>query len=122
VCILNSYILYCRQKGQIEVKPVSRVTYRRALVDNLVGSMRLNPRKRSHLGSADREERQNKVSHFLYHYDAKKHKDCIVCRNRKVKGARRETFLLQDMYKSAGHVSWGMFRKIPHTLENFRRF
>jgi hypothetical protein len=69
-----------------------------------------NPGKRSHLGTADREERLNKVPHFLYHYDTKKHKTCIVYSNQKVKGAGKETyFYCKTCIKSTGHVSWGMF-------------
>jgi hypothetical protein len=121
VCIVNSYILYSRKKGQIGLKPVSHVTYRRALVDNLVGSTRIS-RKRSHLGSADREERLNKASHFIYHYDAKKHKDYIVCSNRKVKGARRETYFYCKTCTNQPAMCPGECFERYHTLENFRRF
>jgi hypothetical protein len=70
---------------------MSHVKYRRALVENLVGDVR-NPIKKSHQGSAVREARLNTALHFLYHYEKKKHKDCIVCSNRKVMGARKETY------------------------------
>jgi hypothetical protein len=51
-----------------------------------------NPRKRSHLVTAEKEDGLNKASLFLYHYDRKKHKDHLLCSNQKVKGARKETY------------------------------
>jgi hypothetical protein len=69
----------------MRVKPMSMLGINElALVENLAGDVH-NPRKRSHLGRADRRE-IIKVLHFLYHYDTKKHKHYIVCSNQKVKG------------------------------------
>jgi hypothetical protein len=45
-----------------------------ALVENLAGNVH-NPRKKSHLGSAEREERLSTAPHFLYHYEKKKKKE-----------------------------------------------
>jgi hypothetical protein len=58
---------------------MSHIKYRRALVENLVDDVR-NQRKRSLPGSVEREERLNTVPHFLYRYEKKEHKNCIVCR------------------------------------------
>jgi hypothetical protein len=54
VFIVNSYILYNSHKAQMGVKQMSHVKNRWALVENLVGDVH-NPRKRSHPGTAERE-------------------------------------------------------------------
>jgi hypothetical protein len=115
VCIVNSYILYSSHKACMGEKQMSHVKYQGTLVEHLVGDVRSN-RKRSFPGSAEREDRLNTLHNFLYHYEKKKHKDCSLCSNHKVKGARKETVLLQDLYKS-GQVSWRMFSKISHSKE-----
>jgi hypothetical protein len=62
-----------------------------AFAENQVSDV-CNPRKRSHLGTANPEERQNKAPHFLCHHDMKKCKECILCSNKKVEGARKATY------------------------------
>ena len=89
VSIVNSYILYTSHRSQAGERKMEHIRFRRAVVEALVGDVR-NSRPRSHPGTADREERLNNKPHFIYN-DKKNRKDCIVCSNRKVKGARRET-------------------------------
>jgi hypothetical protein len=91
VSIVNAYILYSCHQKQSNTMTMSHLKFRRSLVESLVRDVR-NPRKRSHPGSAEREERLNQKPHFLYHFENKKHKDCIVCSNRKIKGARKESY------------------------------
>lgn len=121
VCIVNSYILYCCLKTQQGAAAMSHVKYRRALVESLVGDTR-NPRKRSHHGSADREERLNKFPHFIYHYEQKKHKDCIVCSNRKVKGGRKETYYYCKTCSNQPAMCPGDCFERYHTLKIFKTY
>jgi hypothetical protein len=48
--------------------------------------------ERGHIREQQTEERLFEVPHFLYHYDRKKHKDCIVCSSWKVRESRKETY------------------------------
>jgi hypothetical protein len=115
--IVNSYILHSSHKAHMGVKEMSHVKYRQVLVENLIGDV-CNPRKRSHPGSAEREERLNTAPHFLYHHE-KKHKDCIVRSNQKVKGARKETYFhCKTCINQPAMCPQECF---DHTLKNFTK-
>ena len=49
ISIVNSYILYCSHAERMDKKTMTRVKYRRSLVEKLVGDTQ-NTRKRSHPG------------------------------------------------------------------------
>lgn len=113
VSIVNAYILYSCHTSDNGMQPMSHVKFRRSLVESLVAGVR-NPRNRSRPGSADREERLNKLPHFVYHYEQKKHKDCVVCSNRKVKGGRKEIYYYCKTCSNHPAMCPGeCFRKIP---------
>jgi hypothetical protein len=123
VCIVNSYILYRSHKAQMGVKQMSHVKYWWPLVENLVGDVR-NKRKRSHPGTAEREERLNGTPHFLYHHNAKKkkHPTYIVCSNCKVKGARKETYFYCKTCVNQPAMCPGECFERYHTLKDFKKF
>ncbi|GLV37566.1 hypothetical protein CBL_20378 [Carabus blaptoides fortunei] len=84
VAIVNSYILYSKEREQNRLRPVTCLRYRKALLKQLVGNIRNNSKDvKGRLSPSDSEERLNKKSHFMFTNEQSNSKDCAVCSDRK---------------------------------------
>ncbi|KAG0410301.1 hypothetical protein HPB47_012566 [Ixodes persulcatus] len=72
--------------------------YRRKLIEQLVGDLRVRPKKRGRTSLSDTEERLDGRQHFIYKPQERASKDCAVCSDRKTKGGKGDSFLLQDLH------------------------
>lgn len=122
VAVVNSFILFNLHREQIGLKPVSHLTYRKALIVQMVGDIRnISALRRGRPSSGDVEERLNKQPHFIAVTEKKSSKDCAVCSDRKVKGGRRETnFYCETCTRKPGLHPGNCFKKY-HTEKKYRQ-
>jgi hypothetical protein len=74
----------------------------------------LQTKKEIKPGSADREEWLNKIPHFIYHFEKKKHRLSYMQQPKNQGSQEGNIFLLQDMHEPSSYVSRRMFRKISY--------
>jgi Transposase IS4 len=86
LAVINSYILFNITQERTQMPKASHLDYRRALITQLVGTVRHTAKRRGRPSTSDRAERLDAKTHFLGL--AEKQRDCAVCSNRKVKGGR----------------------------------
>lgn len=92
VALVNSYILFHIAQEKNNEKPqLSHLQYRKKVIEQLVGSVRSQRKKRGRRSNQDFAERLNNKTHFLGQVARGSSKDCAVCSNRKVPGERRKT-------------------------------
>jgi len=86
VSVVNSFILYINQ-SQSGGKQISHLQYRyrKKLLEQLVGDVRNQKKKRGRPSSRDKSERLDKQQQWVGRLEGDKTKDCAVCSNRKVK-------------------------------------
>lgn len=66
----------------------------------------------------DTIQRLDEKTCFIFSH--KKHKDCIVCSNRKIKGKRKETMFYCDTCDRNPGIHPGEYFKKFHTLKNYK--
>jgi hypothetical protein len=81
--------------------------------ENLVGDV-CNPRKRSHPGTADREERLNKAPQFPYRYDTKNTKTALCAASENLREPEKKHFYCQTCTDQPAMCT---VEKISHSQE-----
>jgi hypothetical protein len=100
--------------GNVHYKFVSNVRYRQVIVENLVGDVH-SPRKRSNPATAGRDWIKRLTSSTI---TTRRNTDTpLYEQSEGHRSQKRNIFQLWDLYKSTGHVPWGVFRKISHSQE-----
>ena len=89
VACVNSFILYNINRQQQNLTAVPHITFRRHIIEQLVGNVRAPVRRRGRPSNTDKIVRLNGQLHIIAHMD--KDKDCAVCSDRKTPGGRRRT-------------------------------
>ncbi|KAG0411154.1 hypothetical protein HPB47_011720 [Ixodes persulcatus] len=120
VFIVNSYLLMKMQLDAKGLKGQKHLQYCRKLIEQLVGDLRMQPKKRGPASQSDCEEQLDGRQHFIYKLSERSSKDCAVCSDRKTKGGKRETvFFCNTCSKHPGLHPGECFEKY-HTLAKFR--
>ncbi|KAM7302856.1 hypothetical protein ISCGN_018364 [Ixodes scapularis] len=120
VSIVNSYLLMKMQMDAKGLKGQKHLQYRRKLIEQLVGDLRVRPKKRGPASQSDCEERLDGRQHFIYKLPERSSKDCAVCSDRKTKGGRRETVFFCNTCSKHPSLRPGECFKKYHTLTKFR--
>jgi len=122
VSVVNSFILYDINQSQSGGKQISHLQYRyrKKLVEQLVGDVRNQKKKRGRPSSLDKSERLDKQQHWVGRLEGDKTKDCAVCSNRMVKCERKKTvFYCKTCSKNPGLHPVECFQRY-HTLADYK--
>lgn len=116
--IVNSYIIYNNYAAKENIKKITHKKFREELLMALIGEFRVPLQRPGRPSSSDTIQRLDGKSHFIFSH--KKHKDCIVCSNRKIRGGRKETtFYCETCDRKPGLHPGECFKKY-HTLKKFK--
>jgi len=123
VSVVNNFILYdINSHNLVENMHLSHLQYwyRKKLVEQLVGDVRNQKKKRRRPSSLDKSEKLDKQQHWVGRLEGDKMKDCAVCSNRKVKCEKKKTvFYCTTCSKNPGLHPVECFQRY-HTLANYK--
>lgn len=116
--IVNSYILFNEYSTKENIRKMSHTKFRENLLMSLIKDFRAPTQKPGRLSTDDTIQRLDGKTHFIFSHT--KHKDCMVCSNRTIKGGRKETTFYCDTCDRKPGLHPGECFKNYHTMKNYK--